>query len=358
VADKVLSSQSIFSKVTFPYTCGIYRIRNIRNNKCYYGQSVNFDGRRSTHIRELELRSKKNKKFVSAWHAEPDKNVFVFEIVLICSEDMLTFYEQLMFDNFQPWYNAILVAGRPDPKTWWASLSSEERREQGDKIRNAASNMSEAQKELRIDRLRVSGEKYWASIDEFERDQRGIAIALAYEHTPQEEKERRIYKSKTGVKRYWDDKDQEFRDEWGRDISLRHSEKSAQQLEKESAAKRAAQLKFWDTVTDEERAKRGDSISAGFAQMLPEVAQLRAAKLSAAFSGENGSAAKLTNAQAEAIRGASATSKELAAQYGVGTRTIRDIKNGVTFKNCVTPIVPLKAIPRKIGKDGRFLPSV
>jgi hypothetical protein len=358
VADKVLSAQSIFSKVIFPYKCGIYRIRNTRNNKCYYGQSENFDGRRRAHVYELNTSKKKNKKFVSAWNSEPDKTVFVFEIVLICSEDMLTFYEQMMFDNFRPWYNGILVAGRPDPKSWWESLSPTDRLIQIKRARNGAKNVSIERKEKRIERLKSSGEQYWSSISEFERTQRGRAIAEAYEKTPEVDKLRRSAKTQIGVQRYWDEKDLAFRDAWGRSISDRHSAKSEDQLVRESEIQRVAQIKRWAETSEKEREAFGKAISAGYTRMLPEVAKARSAKLSAAFSGENGSAAKLTNAQAEAIRGASATSKELAAQYGVGTRTIRDIKNGVTFKNCVTPIVPLKAIPRKIGKDGRFLPSV
>ena len=113
MADNVLSSQSIFSKVSFPYTCGIYRIRNTRNGKCYIGQAKNFEVRRKEHIRTLD-RKRKNSIFQNAWDAEKYKDVFVFEILIICQIGTLTIYEQILFDEFKPEYNATLIAGRID----------------------------------------------------------------------------------------------------------------------------------------------------------------------------------------------------------------------------------------------------
>lgn len=90
--------------------CGIYQIRNIRNGKIYIGSSKNLDKRKYQHFRALKNKSHFNAYLQNAYN-ECSEN-FVFEILLICSEEMLTKYEQTFFDFLDPDYNLTKIAGR------------------------------------------------------------------------------------------------------------------------------------------------------------------------------------------------------------------------------------------------------
>lgn len=112
------------------YKCGIYKITNTRNGKFYIGSTKNFSDRKSDHLTQLRGNRKKNPVFQNAWNAEKDKSVFIFELIIVCSEKHLIFYEQLCIDNLTPMYNCAKIAGRPDLANYWKNKTKEQKRNQ------------------------------------------------------------------------------------------------------------------------------------------------------------------------------------------------------------------------------------
>lgn len=92
--------------------CGIYRIRNTRNDKFYIGSTKDFDRRKSEHFAKLNMDKHEGPKLQNAYNKEKNKDNFVFDKLIICSPDMLLFYEQLFLDALAPSYNASKIAGR------------------------------------------------------------------------------------------------------------------------------------------------------------------------------------------------------------------------------------------------------
>lgn len=83
---------------------GIYRIKNIINNKSYVGQSKNLLDRKKQHFYYLRKNKHKNRHLQNAYNKYGEEN-FVFEILLICEEENITYYEQKCVDIFKPEYN-------------------------------------------------------------------------------------------------------------------------------------------------------------------------------------------------------------------------------------------------------------
>ena len=83
---------------------GIYRIRNIINNHSYIGQAKDFKERNTYHFYQLKKNIHFNDYLQHAFNKYGEEN-FVFEILLICDIENLTYYEQLLVDNFNPEYN-------------------------------------------------------------------------------------------------------------------------------------------------------------------------------------------------------------------------------------------------------------
>lgn len=124
---------------------GIYRIRNIINNKCYYGSSKDINKRWERHKKELAQNKHCNIILQRAWNKYGEDN-FIFEIVENCEEDSLFIIEQKYLDQ-NPKYNIGLNASGGDNITknpnkyaiienikigsqkWRESLSIEERKE-------------------------------------------------------------------------------------------------------------------------------------------------------------------------------------------------------------------------------------
>ena len=82
------------------YNCGIYRIRNIINNKCYIGQSINLYRRKNNHFCNLRNNRNKNRHLQNSYNKYGEEN-FVFEILIYCEpiKKELTKYERF-FDNY------------------------------------------------------------------------------------------------------------------------------------------------------------------------------------------------------------------------------------------------------------------
>lgn len=82
---------------------GIYRIRNIINEKCYYGSSKDIENRWKNHKKALVNNSHYNTLLQRAWNKYGEKHL-VFEIVEECEECMLLELEQKYLNN-NPEYN-------------------------------------------------------------------------------------------------------------------------------------------------------------------------------------------------------------------------------------------------------------
>jgi len=91
--------------------CGIYRIKNMRNGKCYIGSSKNLPLRKKQHFTKLEKDIHPNVHLQRAWNLSDDKNIFEFQVFIYCREDDLIKIEQNCFYHMKPDYNISAVAG-------------------------------------------------------------------------------------------------------------------------------------------------------------------------------------------------------------------------------------------------------
>ena len=91
---------------------GIYRIRNIANNKCYYGSSKDVENRWNKHIKDLNNKKHCNVILQRAWEKYGESN-FIFEIVEECKEEDLFLLEQKYLDK-NPEYNIGIHASGGD----------------------------------------------------------------------------------------------------------------------------------------------------------------------------------------------------------------------------------------------------
>ena len=83
-------------------TVGIYQIRNLVNGKIYLGSSINIDRRWYSHECNLNGNYHENNHLQRAFDKYGADN-FIFEVLLICDEIMLSIYEQLLLDNYVVW---------------------------------------------------------------------------------------------------------------------------------------------------------------------------------------------------------------------------------------------------------------
>jgi len=124
---------------------GIYRIKNLVNDKSYYGSSKNIEKRWKTHLNQLRNKKHINCILQNAWNKYGEDN-FIFEIVEECELEKLFDTEQKYIDTCGD-YNIGLKASGGDnisknpnkdviienikkgSKLWRDSLSDEERKE-------------------------------------------------------------------------------------------------------------------------------------------------------------------------------------------------------------------------------------
>lgn len=84
---------------------GIYRIRNIINNKCYIGSAINTNKRWNVHKHLLRKGKHFNDYLQNAWNKHSEQN-FLFEIVeSIKNKNILVQREQYYLDILCPEYN-------------------------------------------------------------------------------------------------------------------------------------------------------------------------------------------------------------------------------------------------------------
>ena len=84
-------------------SCGIYKIRNKVNNKCYIGCSYNIEARFYEHTRTLNKGQHHSLIFQRAWNKYGEEN-FELEIILECDRVDLLIEEQ-KYLNTKPEYN-------------------------------------------------------------------------------------------------------------------------------------------------------------------------------------------------------------------------------------------------------------
>jgi len=77
--------------------CGVYQIRNIVTNVCYSGQSIVLKKRPNEHWGLLRNNNHWNQYLQNSYNKHGKKS-FVFEILLYCTPEELTYYEQLFCD--------------------------------------------------------------------------------------------------------------------------------------------------------------------------------------------------------------------------------------------------------------------
>jgi len=92
-------------------TSGIYRIRNIVNNKIYIGSAINFNTRWGQHRRLLRRGKHFNSYLQNSWNKYKEDN-FIFEIIEECAIEALEGREQFFLDSTLPSYNLSPVAIR------------------------------------------------------------------------------------------------------------------------------------------------------------------------------------------------------------------------------------------------------
>jgi len=99
--------------------CGIYCIRNIKNNKRYIGQSVNIRARWSQHKAHLNRNIHTNDYLQRSWNKHGMKE-FVFEILEQCPKEQLNDKERYYIDKYDTMNTAFgynLKSGGQDTNT-------------------------------------------------------------------------------------------------------------------------------------------------------------------------------------------------------------------------------------------------
>ena len=83
--------------MTTDFNCGIYQIRNVETGRCYVGQSIHLKQREYCHWDDLDNKRYKNRHLQNSYNKH-GKRFFIFEILMYCNPEDLTYYEQLFVD--------------------------------------------------------------------------------------------------------------------------------------------------------------------------------------------------------------------------------------------------------------------
>ena len=92
--------------------CGIYIIKNEKNNKVYIGQSTDIYNRWKQHVRDLKSNRHHSRKLQRAWNKTKNKKIFNFKILEIIDENILDFEEDKYineYDSYNNGYNCTMV---------------------------------------------------------------------------------------------------------------------------------------------------------------------------------------------------------------------------------------------------------
>ena len=83
-------------------TCGIYRIRNKKNNRCYIGSSKFIERRLKQHIGRLKQGNHHSNKLQTAWN-EYNVDDFEFSIIAVVEESKLAESEIAFINQYNSW---------------------------------------------------------------------------------------------------------------------------------------------------------------------------------------------------------------------------------------------------------------
>ena len=83
---------------------GIYRIRNLSNNKFYIGSSANLYKRFIDHRTALD-RGVHHSIYLQRAYNKYGSRQFIMEVLFLCKKDYLLYYEQQLINELQPSYN-------------------------------------------------------------------------------------------------------------------------------------------------------------------------------------------------------------------------------------------------------------
>jgi len=136
---------------------GIYRIRNLINNNCYYGSAKNINRRWSKHKSQLKYGRHENVILQRAWDKYGEDS-FIFEVIEVCDENELLLVEQKYLD-LNPDYNIGKTASGGD------NISNHPNRDiiiknKTKKLRKEVMEMSEEERKLRWSRPKEMNGKW------------------------------------------------------------------------------------------------------------------------------------------------------------------------------------------------------
>ena len=140
---------------------GIYRIRNLKNDKSYYGSAKNIKRRWSRHKSQLKYGRHENLILQRAWN-KYGENSFIFEIVEICEESLLLITEQ-KYLNLNPEYNIGKQSSGGDNMTNHPNRNKIIQKRKV-KIRNKINKMSNEDKKKIWSRSKESNGRWKSSI--------------------------------------------------------------------------------------------------------------------------------------------------------------------------------------------------
>ena len=87
--------------------CGIYKIKNLINNKCYIGSTTGLLKYRCiTHRYHLRYNRHTNQHLQNSWNKYGENN-FEFSIIELCQPDKCLDREQYYIDTLKPEYNIL-----------------------------------------------------------------------------------------------------------------------------------------------------------------------------------------------------------------------------------------------------------
>lgn len=113
--EKRTYNPKIYSDKEIMNVCGIYQIRNLKNNKIYIGSAKDLKHRKYEHFRDLKSNTHHNKYLMYSFKLHGKEN-FIFEVIEFCSIEEKYKIEQYWIDKFygrENCYNINPIANKP-----------------------------------------------------------------------------------------------------------------------------------------------------------------------------------------------------------------------------------------------------
>lgn len=140
--------------------CGIYGIKDRKNGFYYIGQSSNVRSRLLDHRSSLRRRKSENPQMQNAFTKHGER-YFNFYLILVCSVEHLTLFEQLIIDFYKKnkmSFNWGLCADSPKRGT---TLSDKTKKKLSDKARNQVHNILSLEHIEALRQSRLGKPGYW-----------------------------------------------------------------------------------------------------------------------------------------------------------------------------------------------------